>query len=167
MKLIVKFDGREEEVEVGREGDLYVVTVGGRVYPVDVQATGPDRRSLLVAGAQHELSVRSLNGGTFRISTARAAEDVEVLDPLTYMAREQSGRAGEGGPKIVDAYMPGRVVTLLVAEGDEVSAGQGVLVLEAMKMENEIQADRDGVVKRLLVETGQTVEGGDPLFELE
>ena len=83
------------------------------------------------------------------------------------MARERAGGRAAGGPQTIDAYMPGRVVTLLVAAGDEVQAGQGVLVLEAMKMENEIQAERQGVIRRLLVKPGQAVEGGDPLFEME
>jgi len=167
MKLIVRFDGREEEVEVERQGDLYRITVGGRGYAVDAQSIGADGRTLLVDGRQHEVSVRSLNGGSYRICTAQAAEDVEVLDPLTHLARAQAGGAGAEGAKTIDAYMPGRVVTLLVAEGDEVEAGQGVLVLEAMKMENEIEAERRGVIRRLLVEPGQAVEGGDPLFEME
>jgi biotin carboxyl carrier protein len=63
--------------------------------------------------------------------------------------------------------MPGRVVEILAAEGERVEAGQGVLVLEAMKMKNEIQAESAGVVTRILVDEGQTVEGGDPLFEME
>ncbi|MCH9648528.1 MAG: biotin/lipoyl-binding protein [Deltaproteobacteria bacterium] len=63
--------------------------------------------------------------------------------------------------------MPGRVVTLLVSEGDQVEEGQGILVLEAMKMENEIPAESSGVVSRLLVECGQAVDNGDPLFEVE
>ena len=63
--------------------------------------------------------------------------------------------------------MPGRVVAVLVGEGEPVRAGQGVVVLEAMKMQNEIQAEHDGVVKRVCVEPGQAVEGGDLLFELE
>jgi biotin carboxyl carrier protein len=63
--------------------------------------------------------------------------------------------------------MPGRVVAVLVEPGAEVRRGQGVVVLEAMKMENEIQAESDGVVRTLHVEPGQAVEGGDPLFDLE
>jgi biotin carboxyl carrier protein len=63
--------------------------------------------------------------------------------------------------------MPGRVVALLAEEGSSVEQGQGILVLEAMKMENEIAAERDGTLKKLFVELGQPVEGGDPLFEIE
>jgi biotin carboxyl carrier protein len=62
--------------------------------------------------------------------------------------------------------MPGRVVAVLAAEGEAVEAGQGVVVLEAMKMENEIRAEHAGTVGRLFVQPGQAVEGGDPLFEL-
>ncbi|TNF74372.1 MAG: acetyl-CoA carboxylase biotin carboxyl carrier protein subunit [Acidobacteria bacterium] len=62
--------------------------------------------------------------------------------------------------------MPGRVVALLVEEGQEVESGDGLVVLEAMKMENEIRAETAGVVRKILVSEGQAVEGGDPLFEI-
>jgi pyruvate carboxylase subunit B len=62
--------------------------------------------------------------------------------------------------------MPGRVVELLAAEGDEIEAGQGIVVLEAMKMENEISSEHSGTVHKIHVEPGSTVEGGDPLFEI-
>jgi pyruvate carboxylase subunit B len=62
--------------------------------------------------------------------------------------------------------MPGRVVAVLAREGEEVAAGQGIVVLEAMKMENEILADRAGTIRALFVQPGQAVEGGDPLFEI-
>ncbi|MDK2783686.1 MAG: glutaconyl-CoA/methylmalonyl-CoA decarboxylase subunit gamma, partial [Thermococcaceae archaeon] len=62
--------------------------------------------------------------------------------------------------------MPGKVLRILVREGDEVKAGQGLLVLEAMKMENEIPSPRDGVVKKILVKEGDTVDTGQPLIEL-
>jgi biotin carboxyl carrier protein len=63
--------------------------------------------------------------------------------------------------------MPGRVAAVLVEAGAQVAAGTGIVVLEAMKMQNEIQAERAGVVRQIFVEPGQAVDGGDPLFELE
>jgi pyruvate carboxylase subunit B len=63
--------------------------------------------------------------------------------------------------------MPGRVVAVLAEAGQEVKAGQGIVVLEAMKMQNEILAEHDGILKALFVQPGQAVEGGDPLFEME
>ncbi|MFQ5351186.1 MAG: biotin/lipoyl-containing protein, partial [Thermoanaerobaculia bacterium] len=88
-------------------------------------------------------------------------------DPLAYLASHALDEAAEHASQTVTAYMPGRVAAVLVEEGAQVVAGDGVLVLEAMKMENEIQAERDGVVGRILVGLGEAVEGGDPLFELE
>lgn len=63
--------------------------------------------------------------------------------------------------------MPGRVVAVLIKEGDTVTTGQGLVVLEAMKMENEIRAEHDGVVSKIHVQPGQAVDKGNPLFEME
>jgi biotin carboxyl carrier protein len=105
--------------------------------------------------------------GRYRVAAGAVGQPVELLDPLTHLAREAHGGQGRSGVETVTAYMPGRVVAVLVEEGAEVEAGQGIVVLEAMKMENEIQADGPGVVKKILVQPGQPVEGGDPLFEIE
>ncbi len=92
---------------------------------------------------------------------------VAVSDPLTHLASQtRGGKAGRRRERVA-AYMPGRVVTLLVQEGQEVAAGQGIVVLEAMKMENEIRAERDGTVSKIFVQPGQAVDTGNPLFELE
>jgi biotin carboxyl carrier protein len=75
--------------------------------------------------------------------------------------------AGAAGRRRVTAYMPGRVVAVLVEAGSRVAAGAGLVVLEAMKMENEIQAEVDCVIHQILVAPQQAVEAGDPLFEIE
>ena len=175
MELIVRHRDREEKVHLERTESGYRVAVGGASYEVDVALAGdasrsgsfgPTIHSLLIAGHQHEVTVTCRKEGSYRVTGAAGAEEVEIMDPLTYLARS-THEAGGGGAQQVTAYMPGRVVEILVAEGDEVAAGQGVVVLEAMKMKNEIQAESAGVVTRLLVEKDQAVEGGDPLFEIE
>jgi len=180
MKLIVKSGGREETVEVHRGRDGYRVAVGGVVYEVDAADLGNGQRSLVIDGAQHEVAVHPLPArpgtggpghgldGHYRVSrgATRPASEVEVLDPLTHLARQTHAAAAGGGRRQVTALMPGRVVAILAAEGDTVAAGQGVLVLEAMKMENEIAAESAGVLRKLLVQSGQAVEGGEPLFEI-
>jgi len=88
------------------------------------------------------------------------------MDPLTHLALSSSAAAASAAGHVVEAYRPGRVVKILVEEGQVVQAGEGLVVLEAMKMENEIQAEIAGTVAKLLVEEGQTVEGGDPMIEL-
>ena len=170
MDLIVRSGSREEKVKIRRDDDFYDVTIGDRTYRVEAataRAGAQSLRSLLIDGAQHEVAVRHQGEGVYWVSTGQGAGAVEVADPLTALATQS--RAAKGGRRrqTVKAYMPGRVVTLLAAEGDEVAAGQGVLVLEAMKMENEIRAEHDGTVTKIHVQPGQAVDNGTPLFELE
>ncbi|MEE8137329.1 MAG: biotin/lipoyl-containing protein [Thermoanaerobaculia bacterium] len=167
MELIVLRAGREERVEVEHHDQTFEVRLGGATYWVDSVATNGAVRSLLIGGRQYEVAVRRRREGCYQVSYQGAFEEVEVLDPLSYLAQQGAARRARGGLERVTAYMPGRVVAVNVAEGDRVHAGQGLVVLEAMKMENEIQAERDGVVRQVFVTTDQAVEGGDPLFEIE
>jgi len=169
---------REERVRVrrlaGAGPERWEVAVGERVHVVDAVHL-PGRSglwSLIVDGAQHEAAVAPLSGpgagdeiGRYRVTLAGALHEVEVSDPLTHLARKAHGAAAAGA-RTVTAYMPGRVVAILAAEGEEVQAGQGVVVLEAMKMENEIAPDHPGKLTKIHVEEGQAVETGDPLFDL-
>lgn len=172
MELIARQGEREERVRVrhapGRDGGRYEVVVGERTYQVEAVRVhdGSGLWSLIVDGAQREVAVAAGRGDRYQVSAGGESHDVSVSDPLTHLARAAHGAAAGGAKETVEAYMPGRVVTLLVAEGDEVAAGQGVLVLEAMKMENEIAAEHAGRITKLHVQEGQAVEGGDPLFDL-
>jgi biotin carboxyl carrier protein len=175
MRLIVVRGGATTEVVVERgEGTTYQVSVDGRSYRVDAVDVGDGVSSLRIDGRQCEIAVQPLSptaGGGDRYGLAAGGStaplEVEVLDPLTHLAHQAHVGAAGTARRQVTAYMPGRVVAILAAEGSEVEVGAGVVVLEAMKMENEIQAEGAGVVRRILVEVGQTVEGGDPLFEIE
>ena len=166
MELIVRQSGRERAVLVEETSNGYRVTIDGSSYEVDVSAAGRTVRSLLIDGRQTEVGLHRQGGGRYEVSGPNGRQVVEVLDPLTLLA-EKAHDAGSGeSVNQVVAYMPGRVVELLVREGQRVEAGQGILVLEAMKMENEIQADREGTLERFFVSDGQAVEGGDPLYEI-
>ena len=129
-----------------RRGTWSLVTAGGRALVVDV-----DRRSretaLLVGG--EEVAVAMVDARQRRLAQAVA----------------RAGGAGTRG-EVVHAPIAGKLVKLLVAAGDEVAAGQGVAVLEAMKMENEIRADRGGVVATIHVQPGQSVDTQEPLITL-
>src|SRR5262249_55091147 len=148
-------------------GGGYEIEIAGRSWRVDAAHVRDGLYSLRIGGVQREMAVRRHDDGSYLVSGPRGATVVEVADPLAHLAAQGAGATGPGGRQRVTAYMPGRVVALLVAEGQAVAAGQGVLVLEAMKMQNEIQAEHDGTVSRILVAAGQPVDGGDPLFELE
>lgn len=166
MDLIVHHREREERVQVERIDGGWRVRVGETEHVVDVASLGGAVRSLRVEGQQHEVAVFPENSHRYWVSSARGGEVVEIMDPLTHLAHSSHG-SSRGGAQRVTAYMPGRVVKVLVAEGETVVAGQGLVVLEAMKMENEIRAEAPGVVKQVLVTSGQAVDGGDVLFELE
>lgn len=168
MDLFVRHGEREARVRIRRTGDSeYEVAVDDRVYRIDAVPAGTGVYSLRIDGAQHEVAVRRERDDRVRVSSAGTSWDVEVTDPLTHLARLAGDGPGRKRRERITAYMPGRVVSVLVEEGAEVTAGQGIVVLEAMKMQNEIRAEHDGVVKTLHVQPGQAVEGGDPLFEME
>ncbi|HBL27237.1 MAG TPA: acetyl-CoA carboxylase biotin carboxyl carrier protein subunit [Acidobacteria bacterium] len=166
MELIVRHAEREERVQVRRIDEGYEVVLGGRSYRVDAVPVRDGVRSLRIDGEQHEVSVRR-KGEDWSVVSRHGTTAVSVTDPLTHLANQTRGAKGGRRLQRVDAYMPGRVVALLVKEGDEVAAGQGVLVLEAMKMENEIRAEHEGKVTKIFVQAGQAVDTGEPLFELE
>ncbi len=167
MDLIVRAGEREVRASVERaDRGGYSVRIGDTIYAVDAVPVGRSLRSLLVAGAQHEVAVRVESEGRYAVTADGRQQVVEVADPLTHLARQTRGGRQAPGPELVTAYMPGRVVSVLVEPGASVTAGQGLVVLEAMKMQNEIHAERGGTVTRVLVSPGQAVEGGDPLFEI-
>lgn len=166
MELIVRQGERQEKVRVRRDGDCYEVTVGERTWTVDAKTARGGLRSLRIDGSHHEIAV-SVRGEDYWVSTRDGAGPVSVTDPLTHLASQTRAGSGAKRRQKVTAYMPGRVVEILVEEGQEVTAGQGVVVLEAMKMQNEIRAEQDGKITRIHVQTGQNVEGGDPLFEMD
>lgn len=166
MKLVVRTGSADHEVTIRRSGESYEVAIGERFYRVDAVSVGPHRRSLLLEGDQHEVSVRFRDAETALVTSRHGSVQVEVADPLTHLARISHGGGGKQGKKLVTALMPGRVVALLKAEGDAVAVGDGIVVLEAMKMENELKSERDGTLQKLHVQVGQAVETGDPLFEV-
>ena len=164
----------------------YFVTIGGRTFEVDltggtptvdgepvgaelVALPGTPIRHLLAGGRSYGLVARSGEvRGEWELHLNGHRLEAEVVDERTRAIREMTGAgAGPKGPKPVRAPMPGLVVRVEVEAGHRVEAGQGVVIIEAMKMENELKAEADGVVSRVLVEQGQAVEKGAVLVEFE
>lgn len=164
MKITARVGDRIREVLVERVDGQFLVTVDGQPRRVDVHKLEGDFYSLLVDGRSHEVSVEP-NGDSYRVRNG-AAEAVVMLTDPSRRGREDL-RASGHGPENVVTVMPGKVVRVLVAEGDEVARGQGLVVVEAMKMENEIAAPRPGRVTSLRVEPGRAVEAGATLVVIE
>ena len=137
-----------------------------RVHDVEARALGAFVKSLLVDGASYETAVFRSGDAAWSVGWRGRTTKVELVDPLTHLATESRGDADRGGRRVIAAYMPGRVVAIAVAVGAAVEPGQPLVVLEAMKMQNEIQADRAGTVTKIHVAAGEAVEGGDPLVEI-
>ena len=165
MKFIAREGGRELPVEVVRHRSGYRVCIGDRCMDADLVRAGPFLYSLrLENGTQLSLS-HHREGNMHEIAHRGTIVHVEIVDPLAARRKRREDEIGGGG--VVKALMPGRVVRVLVAKGDSVRKGAGLLILEAMKMENEIQAPADGVVDEVFVTAGQTVESGAELMHIE
>jgi biotin carboxyl carrier protein len=163
MKYAVFVGSQEVDVEITGEEIL----VGGKVVDVRLDALpqGP-MRDLVMDGATTRMAV-GYEQGHWIIQVDGRSWSVEVVDERTQqiraMARGGSARDGAG---LVKAPMPGLVLRWQVEEGQSVQSGSALVVLEAMKMENQIRASGGGVVRRILVQSGTAVEKGTPLLEI-
>jgi biotin carboxyl carrier protein len=139
--------------------------VDGRAVMADVQMLQPGVMSLVVAGRQYRcvLDGDAVAGGVL-IGGRRF--EFQVEDPRSLQGRRGAGGSADG-PRVVKAPMPGRVVRLLAGVGDEVVEGQGIVVIEAMKMQNELKSPKAGRVVRVAVAVDDTVGAGDVLAVIE
>ncbi|MHC4956256.1 MAG: acyl-CoA carboxylase biotin carboxyl carrier protein subunit [Planctomycetota bacterium] len=168
MKYYARIGDREVECLVEAvEGKIFV-TVEGRRYRADLRHLPRARAySLLIDGSSFEFTVDETDG-ELELSGGAGTFVVGVEDARTHAARAKTASArGVGGPRLVKAVMPGIVREVCVAVGDTVAKGDALLILEAMKMQNEIRADHDGTVKSVLVVAEETVDKGAKLIEVE
>lgn len=155
--------GRKRRVELpaGAVSGAFECVVDGRAMSVDAQSLQAGVLSLAFEGRQYRCV---LDGDGVWIGGRRFGFEVE--DPRSLQGRRGAG-GGPEGPRAVKAPMPGRVVRVLVAGGDEVAEGAGVVVIEAMKMQNELKSPKAGRVVRVAVAVGDTVGAGDVLAVVE
>ncbi len=164
MKLLAFLGDREAEVEVRPVEGGFEVSIDGQTQFVDTAPCDGQAYSLIVDHRSYDVSVHETGRDLYVVRHGGFRCDVRVVDPLVAAAQALEATSG---PAEVTAVMPGRVVKLLVEEGQEVAEGQGLLILEAMKMENEVAAPRAGIVQELPVSAGQAVEGGQTLALIE
>jgi biotin carboxyl carrier protein len=161
MKWVVRGGGSSRDVEVERSGDEFAVEIDGQRHELELV-----RFDGAVASLRFPSSGRSRgSNGSWRVAVGQREFDLEVLTPSE--AVEAASAAREVGPSRLTAPIPGKVVAVKVEPGEEVERGQALVVLEAMKMENELAADQAGKVAAIHVASGDTVEGGEILIELE
>jgi biotin carboxyl carrier protein len=166
VKYFVRLGGESHEVIIDGES----VTVDGETSRAHLEdLPGTPLQLLAIGNEAHRLMARAEGGkGQYDLSIDGYRFSVEALDERSRAIRELSAASARpAGPAHLIAPMPGLIVRLNVKEGDEVRAGQGLVVMEAMKMENELRASASATVKRIAVAVGSAVEKGALLLEME
>lgn len=160
--------GRTMEIEIEEDG---MVRVGDQTFQTDLRQIGDlDLYSLLVNNRSYEVHVDQTERHAYRVMVSGEGYEgfeVSIVDERTHRASLASGGlGGSSSDSTIKAPIPGLVVKVLVAEGDPVTLGQSIIILEAMKMENELRAPRDGVVATVKVKPGNSVNQGETLVTL-
>ncbi len=155
MKYITTINGKRFEIDVDKTGRLLV---NGEPREVDFRALDTALFSMIIQDKSYELVIEERDESV-QISMHGRALTGEVLDERAQLLlTRKAGTAGGSGEVSIKSPMPGLIVAILVAEGDVVKQGQTIVILESMKMQNELKAPREGTVQRISVHPGQTVE---------
>jgi biotin carboxyl carrier protein len=165
MKLAIELGGKTRAVEIAfdaaRAEGRVLCTIDGRPVEADAIEVAPGVYSILIAGAAFEVLVEP-NATNLRISVAGREYVAQIRNPRQWRRNRGAAIEAEGSQSVI-APMPGKVVRLLVKAGEAVEAGKGILVVEAMKMQNEVRSPKSGKIERLLVSEGQAVSAGEVL----
>ena len=165
MILQIDHRGTQFTVDVGTAGDSRAVRVEGKNIVCDWVRLPDGGYSLIIDGQVYDLCV-DLDTDACIVTDRSGTHPLRILDPRSLAGREPV-EEGQSGLQRIRADMPGKVMRLLVKPGDSVGYDQGLLVLEAMKMQNEIRSPKSGVVREIGVQPGATVGAGDFLVSLE
>jgi biotin carboxyl carrier protein len=165
MQYEIEIGGSVRQLSVHRADGRFRVTLDGREVPVDAARVGPDTWSLLVDGVSHEVTVSATGpAGAFLVGIGPLPIALSLNGRRRWGRKEESGTGGGAGRVV--APMPGKIVKVLVKPGDRVAARQPLIVIEAMKMENELRAAGAGTVAEIHASEGLAVDAGSLLVVL-
>ena len=150
-------------LEVRPHDELFEVEVDGEKKVVSISWISPAHLSILLEGKSYNVEVERF-GKKYQVTTRGEIYEFSVTDEREVVTTEKLQLSGT---LVVTAPMPGLVVEIMCIDGEQVEAGQGILVLEAMKMQNEITAPASGIITGIPVESGASVNLGDNLFIIE
>jgi len=168
MKLHAEVNGTKHEIEIRRDGGKLFARVDDRNY--ELEASEPERNVFLFKGDGKVFEVfvspQKTAGDAYSARVGTAELEIALTDPKRLRGSAADADA-IGGKAEIKTAMPGKVVRILVANGDAVEKGDGVIVVEAMKMQNEMKSPKDGVVSEIRVAESDTVSAGDVLIVIE
>jgi biotin carboxyl carrier protein len=171
MKLKAQSTGHEHDISLSLASDRAVVEVDGRAYDLEIRETAPGEYLLVNGSSVFKCRVetkhdRTSPGELFEVVLRDRNYDVSVVDPKRLRSGQSAGAHHHGAAEIVSP-MPGKIIRVLVEAGAQVEAGAGIVVVEAMKMQNEMKAPKAGTVVSIKVAEGATVNAGDVLAVIE
>jgi biotin carboxyl carrier protein len=164
MTYEITIDGKNYRLDLRQAEGRWSCRVDGREVEVDAVLARPNVLSLRIGNKAYEVKCERVSGDVhIWVGSQRFA--AEVRDPRSFRSRSRA--VDDHGPKKLTAPMPGKVVRILLSQGSEVEAGAGVLVVEAMKMQNEVKSPKKGTIHKILVSEGAAVNAGDVLAIVE
>jgi biotin carboxyl carrier protein len=168
MKLNAELAGQQHELKIQREGPVVYAEIDGRQYRLELRESDTDQYLLLEDTRVHDCRVDKNPGhrDDYTVTIGPDSYEIRLIDPKR-LRSAHSARALDHGAAEIVAPMPGRIVRVLVEPGTRVEAGAGIVVVEAMKMQNEMKAPKAGIVLTLKATAGTTVNAGDVLAIVE
>ena len=163
MRYTAIVEGEEQVVEITPRENGYAVAIGDKVLEVDAVQLAGAAVSLIVGRRSYRCDVEVGKEGKLNVLVGESVYPLEILDERKLRLRRAAGKFTLEGPQRIDAPMPGKVTRVLVKVGDEVQEGQGLVVVEAMKMENELKSPKAGKVTEMHAVEGSAVEAGAKL----
>jgi biotin carboxyl carrier protein len=164
MTYEVAIDGKTYRLELHQAEGRWSCRVDGREMEVDAVLARPDVLSLRIGNKAYEVKCERV-GSDIHVWVGSVRYAAEVRDPRSLRSRARA--IDDHGPRKLTAPMPGKVVRILLREGAEVQAGDGVMVVEAMKMQNEVKSPKKGAIQKIVVSEGAAVNAGDVLAIVE
>ena len=164
MTYDIAIDDKTYRLDLQQADGSWSCCVDGRVVEIDAVLARPNVLSLRIGNKAYEVKCERV-GADVHIWVGSRRFSADVRDPRSLRGRVRA--ADDHGPKKLSAPMPGKVVRILLHQGDEVEAGTGVLVVEAMKMQNEVKSPKKGTIQKILVSEGAAVNAGDVLAIVE
>jgi biotin carboxyl carrier protein len=167
MKLFAEYDEEQHEIEIKTDGLKVSAKVGEKSYELEAREVEPNTYLFNLGGRVYECYVAPKTAaGVTRVRQGTKSFDFKLSDPKRLRGAQAFGGAAEGTVQII-TQMPGKIVRVLVEQGAEVQKGDSVIVVEAMKMQNEMKSPKDGVIKEIRAAVGATVNAGDVLAVIE
>ncbi len=166
MKFVVSIERQSETIQVSGEGGRYRVAIGDHTWNVDACLTPQGISSLLVDGVSYVVQVAN-HEGTCVVEVGGEGYTVSVEEATRHVIRTRGGAIRDGNGQTVRAPLPGKITHVAVRVGDRVAPSDTLVVIEAMKMENELKAVAPGTVREIRAEAGQAVNAGDVLVVIE